>query len=39
VEALLYSPATCATKMSLLEFASEELRDLPSSGVWSQPLV
>jgi hypothetical protein len=39
VEALLLSPAACVAEMSPLEFAREELRDLPSSGVWSQPLV
>src|SRR5438270_12184233 len=39
VEALLLSPAACVAEMSSLEFAREELRDLPSSGVWSQPLV
>lgn len=39
VEALLLSPAACVAEMSPLEFAREELRDLPSSGVRSQPLV
>jgi len=39
VEVLLLSAAACVAEMSPLEFAGEELRDLPSSGVWSQPLV